>query len=186
VSTDGSDVGVDVLRLNTALSGVEAGTPGMTVTMDLGSTHAIARYTAPSTSACTVKLYNNLSRQTLNADTDTGGEQTDARTGSVTAGTSRQVVFGVNSALTASTQYWLTTTCGATVILTPFRTLAAGAGYNSITQYSAATTGEYSSSATMSSPTAISSSATHTVPVPAGGVRYYRRTGGPIVALVAP
>lgn len=187
--TDGMDLGADIDAITGATGGAVAGGPwlGGSVQVVLGSTRAIIKYTAPDASACTVKLYTDVGRKTLSDDTATGGNQADTRTGNVTAGTSRQFVLGTVSALTASTQYWAVGTCGTSTFMQPIKTYAAGAGtYNITTKYSSALTGQYSSSADMSSPTAISSSSTHVVPIPTGAVRYYQRTSGPISALVAP
>lgn len=184
-ATDGKDLGADIDAVESATGGAATGAPwlGGSVRVDVGSTKAIVRYTAPSSSACTVKLYTNLGRTTLHADTDTGGEQLDSRAGSITIGTSRQLVLGTNTALTAATGYWLTITCGSSVAMTPVTTVAAGATMNIGFRYASAITGEYSSNSDMSSPTAISSSATHTVPIGAGAVLYYRANGGGIKAL---
>lgn len=187
-ATDGKDLGADIDIIDASTQGVVTGTPwlGNSVSVTAGSTRAIVRYTAPDSASCTLKLYNDIGRASLNADTDTVGEQADTRTGNITAGLSRQFVLGTNSALTASTQYWAIINCGTYVGYTPVRTVATGAGFNQITTYSSANTGEYSSSADMSSPTAISSSTSHTVPIPSNSVRYYRATGGLISALVSP
>ena len=189
VATDGGDVGVDRVRLNTALNGVTTGAPGMAIRMDLGSVGAIAHYTAPDNSACDVKLYTSWTARTtanLSADTNTSPEQLDSRTGSITSGQYRQLVLGVNSALTASTPYALVVTCGSTVALATFRTLAAGSGtYNVTVQLPTASASEYSSSADMSSPTVLSSSTAPLIPVPTGQVRYWRKTDGLISALIA-
>ena len=188
-ATDGRDVGADIDAVESATGGAEAGVIpfGSRLIVDPGSTRAVVRYTAPSSGACTVKLYTNLARTTLHGDTDTAGEQTDSRSGSLTSGTRRQLVLGVNTALTANTRYWLTLTCGSSVALTEVQTIPAGSGtYNSTFQYATARTGQYSSSADMSSPTSISSAASHSVPVPTGAVRYYQQTGGPVQAIVAP
>ena len=186
-ATDGKDLGADIDMVDTAIGGSVSGAPwlGGSVVVSAGSTRAILRYTAPSTSACTVKLYTDVARTTLSADTASGGDQLDTRTGSVTSGTSRQFVLGTVSALSASTTYWAVITCGTSTALSVVQTLPAGSGsFTVTTTYPSARTGEYSSSADMSSPTAISSSATHDVPVPSGTVRYYRPTGGQIIALV--
>lgn len=186
-STDGKDLGADVDAVDQATGGAVSGVSWFRVAdVSPGSTKAVVRYQAPDSSACTVKLYTNLARTTLHADTDAGGEQTDARSGSITSGTSRQLVLGTASALTAETRYWLTVTCGSSIALAEVRTLAAGSGtYNTTFRYSSVQTGEYSSSADMSSPTSVSSSATHAIPVTSGAVAYYRNTGGSIKALVA-
>lgn len=186
--TDGKDLGADVDLVDEATGGAVSGTPWLkqSVRVFPGSTKALVQYTAPSASACDVKLYTNYARTTLHTDTDAGGEQTDARSGSITSGNYRQLVLGTASALTASTQYWLKVTCESSIAIVPVKTLAAGSGtYNEVIKYPSAVTGEYSSNADMSSATSISSSTTHTVPVATGAVVYYRRTGGQVTALVA-
>ena len=186
--TDGKDLGADIDQVEAATGGAVSGLPwlGGSIRADVGSTRAVVRYTAPSSSACTLKLYTNIARTTIHGDTDTGGEQSDDRTGNVTAGTSRQFVLGTNAALTASMQYWAVVTCGTFVGYVEFRTVAAGSGFTAHIQFPSAIAGEYSSLADMSSPTAISSSALHAVPVPAGAVRYHRATGGAVYAHIAP
>ena len=187
--TDGKDLGADIDAVTGATGGAVSGAPwlGGSVQVVLGSTRAIVKYTAPDASACTVKLYTDVGRKTLSADTNSAPNQADDRTGNVTSGTSRQFVLGTVSALTASTQYWAVGTCGTSTFMQPIKTYAAGSGtYNITTTYSSALTGQYSSSADMSSPTAISSSTTHVVPIATGLIRYYQRTSGPIAALVAP
>lgn len=188
-STDGKDLGADIDAVNSATGGAFAGTPTLssTVTVFPGSTRAIVSYTAPTSSACTVKLYTNAPRTILSGDTDTAGEQLDSRAGSITNGLSRQLVLGVNTALTASTTYWLTISCGSQIALVPVVTVASGSGtYTSRASYATARTGEYSSNADMSSPTSIASSTTHSIPVSSGSVVYYRQSAGSIVAFVAP
>lgn len=186
--TDGKDLGADVDLVEMATGGASSGVRwlGNTVKVFPGSTKTLVTYIAPNTSACAVYLYTNVARTTLHADTDAGGEQTDSRTGSITSGINRQLVLGTSSALTANTDYWLKLTCGTEIAIVPVRTAAAGSGtYNVVNKYSIARSGEYSSSADMSSPTAISSATTHTVPVASGAVVYYRQTGGAIKAFVA-
>lgn len=188
-ATSGKDVGADVDAVESATGGAEAGVPSLAARAVVipGSTRAIVRYTAPSNAACTVKLYTNRARTTLHGDTDTGGEQVDSRSGSITDGLQRQLVLGTNTALTAATPYWLTVTCGSSVALLPVTTRSAGSGtYTSTASYASARTGEYSSNADMSSPTSISSSTTHSIPVSSGAVVYYRPTGGAIRSFVAP
>jgi threonyl-tRNA synthetase len=187
-ATDGKDIGADIDLVDMATGGAVTGAPwmGSSIRVAVGSTRAVAYYTAPSGAACEVKLYTNFARTTLAADTDSAPEQIDSRTGSITAGTSRQFVLGTAAALTASSQYYLRVACGSQVAVVPFATRAAGSDTVATVAYGSATTGEYSANADMSSPTAISSSATHTIPIPAGTVRYYRRTGGPIQVFVAP
>jgi hypothetical protein len=188
-ATDGKDLGADIDAVESATGGASSGAPwlGGSMRVTVGSTRAIVRYTAPDANSCTLKLYTNIGRTTLHGDTDTGGEQADTRTGNITVGRERQFVLGGNTALTASTRYWAVITCGSSIGLAEVVTRSAGSGtYNVVTRYKTAVSGEYSSSADMSSPTAISSATTHTVPVPTGAVRYYRQTGGSISAMVAP
>lgn len=186
-ATDDKDLGADSDMVESATGGAVSGLPwlGGSIQVIPGSTRAVVRYTAPSTSSCNLTLYNDIGRAVENGDTNTGGEKADTRAGNVTNGVYRQFVLGT-TALTASTQYWGVITCGTSVGYFELRTVATGAGYDAVTSYGSARTGEYSSSADMSSPTAISSSATHTVPVPSAGVRYYRATGGAIRVFVAP
>jgi hypothetical protein len=190
-ATTGKDLGADIDAVDTATQGAVGGTPwlGGSIRMAIGSIRAIAHYTAPDASACTVKLYTGHAARTAatpHGDTDSGGEQVDSRAGSLSVGTSRQLVLGTNTALTASTAYSLVVTCGASVALAQFRTLPAGSGTSTAyVSLGSAATGEYSSSADMSSPTSIPSSTTHAVPIPAGVVRYYRTTGGSVQALIA-
>lgn len=186
--TDGKDLGADIDMLESATQGAISGAPwlGGSIQVTPGSTRAIVRYTAPSASACTLKLYTNIGRSTLATDTDSGPEQADDRTGNVTAGLSRQFVLGTSAALTASTRYWGVITCGSSVGYFTLRTLATGAGFNAITRFGGTMTGNYSSSADMSSPTSACSGPTCTVPVPSASVRYFQPAGGAVVAFVSP
>lgn len=188
-STSGGDLGADVDIVETAVDGVEAGVPSLAkrTTVIPGSTKAIVSYTAPNHSACTVKLYTNINRTTLHGDTDIAGEQTDSRAGSISSGRRRQLVLGTNTALTANTNYWLNVTCGTSVAVVPITTKSAGSGtYTVFYRYSTSRTGEYSSNSDMSSPSAISSSSTHSIPVTSGNIVYYRPSGGSIQTIVAP
>lgn len=186
--TDGKDLGADIDQLESATQGAITGAPwlGGSIQVTPGSTRAIVRYTAPSASACTLKLYTNIGRSTLATDTDSGPEQADDRTGNVSAGTSRQFVLGTSAALTASTPYWGVINCGASVGYFAMRTMATGAGFSSVVKFGGTMTGNYSSSADMSSPTSACSGSTCTVPVPSASVRYFQPTGGAVVAMVSP
>lgn len=186
-ATDGKDLGADIDAVAHATDGAVMGTSwlGGTVSVSAGSNAAVISYKAPTASACTVKLFTDLARTTIH--TDTTGGASDSRTGSVTDGLSRQFVLGTVSALTANTTYSATIACsGQTALVTVQTKTASGVATTITTLYPIAVTGQYSTTAAMASPTAISSSTTHAVPVPAASVRYYQRTGGPVMAFVAP
>ena len=187
--SDGKDLGADVDLVETATGGAATGAPwlGSSVRIDAGSSRAVVKYTAPSLSTCTLRLYTDVARTTLHSDTSDSGKQMDSRSGNVTSGTSRYFVLGTNTALTPSTQYQAVIACGPSVAFSPVRTRASGSGtYTTTVRYSSATTGEYSASATMSSPVAISTSTNHSIPISSGAVAYYRKRNGYIQALVAP
>jgi hypothetical protein len=170
-------------------SGTVAGTPRWLEDLSIqpASTRATLTYTAPSTAACDVKLWTNFARTTLHADTSDAGEQTDARSGSYSAGTRRIFVLGTNTLLTASTKVWGQVACGTQIRPFEFSTQAAGSDRSVPISYSTARTGERSASPTFSSPTAYSSSTTHVVPLVAGAApTWYRETGGVTQAYLTP
>jgi hypothetical protein len=108
------------------------------------------------------------------------GYDLQSRAGNIQDGINRQFVIGRNSSLSPSTLYYYRILCGPEFATGSFTTLSSGGGYTAIIKYSTARAGEYSANADMSSPTAIPSGITHTVPVPTGAIRYYRPTGGQI------
>lgn len=185
-ASDGKDVGADIDYVEAMTDGVEAGTPSLqsTVRIERGSNRALVRFT--SASSCSLALYTEATRTTLSADTTAGANQLDSRTGNIINGSNRSFVLGTVSALTPSTEYWYKLTCGSRLAVGSFRTLATGAGATITVRHPSAVAGEYSTSANMSAPTAISSAAIHPIPVPAASVRYYRPTGGTISVLIVP
>ncbi len=183
---DDKDLGADIDIAESTTCGAVSGLGclGQSIKMDIGSTRAIIKYNAPSASSCNLILYTDIGRVTEHGDTNTGGEKADSRTGNITNGVSRQFVLGTNTALTASTKYWFVATCGTSVGYGEFTTRAAGSGSTYRAIYNVAKTAQYSSNADMSSPTSVSSGTTHSIPISAASVVYYRPTGGLITALV--
>lgn len=182
-ASDGKDVGADIDYLDAMIDGVVPGTPSLmsSVRIDRGSTHAVVRFTSPS--SCSLALYTDPTRTTLSTDTTAGANQLDSRTGNVISGSDRQFVLGTVSALTPSTEYWYLLTCGSRLAVGSFRTLATGSAATVTARHPAAVAGEYSASASMSSPTAIPSGTIHSIPVDRDPV-YYRATGGAINVLI--
>jgi hypothetical protein len=159
-----------------------------------GSSKAVLSYrTSPilSSQGCTLEvstsdnLITSLGSYTVVTDVDpsTSGRDLQSRTGNVQDAYIRYFVIGYNSSLTAGTEYFYRVVCGPTFTTGSFTT-SASSGRTAVYKYATARTGEYSSSADMSSPTAIPSSTTHSIPISAGAVVYYRQTGGPIIPLV--
>jgi hypothetical protein len=188
---------------NGGLSGARLGVDMSTipriygVTVAPGSTRAVLSWSVSPAligQGCTVELSTSESlltstaAYTVHADVDptTTGRDLSSRSGAVTARQRTDFPLGVNSALTADTNYFYRVVCGPHFVAGRFRTRPAAAGSRVTFRYATSRAGEYSANADMSSSTAISSSATHVVPVSAGAVTYYRQTGGPIQALTAP
>jgi hypothetical protein len=74
----------------------------------VSATQALLTYTAPNSSACTVQVSQSNTLSPLVHDVDTSlfsGSNSDSRTGSVTSGTSRQVVIGQRAAQSALNGY---------------------------------------------------------------------------------
>ncbi len=183
IGTDGKDLGADIDSVEAHTNGTVSGVPSMQSTIKIipGSTRTSVKYTAPTASACNLKLYDNIGRVTLHADTADSAKWVDTRTGNVNNGEARQFVLGTISALTASTKYWGVISCGSTIGVLEFSTTAVGSTYNAKVKYSSAIAGEYSTD--LSSWTPITLAQVHTVPV--SGVTYYRRIGGEIAVLIA-
>lgn len=187
IGTDGKDLGADVDQVEAETAGAVSGLPTLhsSIKVTAGSTSAIVRYQAPDASTCSLKLYSGVSARlasNLHADTADSAKWADDRSGNLSYGTARTFVLGTVSALTASTQYQAVIACGSSIGFAWVRTRPTGAGYNAVIRYSSARTGEYSASASFSSPTAISLSNKHTVPVSA--TTYYRHTGGLTTVLI--
>ena len=135
-----------------------------------------------------VTLLTSTAAYTPHADVNptTTGSDLATRAGSVTSRHRTQFLAGQNSALTAGTQHYYRIVCGPHFVAGQFRTTSASSGRMVVFKYPTARTGEYSANSDMSSPTAISSSATHSVPVSSGGRVYYRHANGDIRVLTAP
>jgi len=118
-SSDGTDLGADVEAINAAISGAVAGTPTWAVqesfTITPGSTSAVATYTRPGSTACSMTLYNAPARTTANenADTNTSGKKLDTRTGNTVVGSNVTFNLGFNSPLTPATTYYYKLSCVA-------------------------------------------------------------------------
>lgn len=181
VGTNGRAPGVDVIENDWRTATRVAGTPEWLTegwSLDIGSTKTALSYVAPSSAACTVKLFTNFARTTLSTDTDSGGEQADDRAGNYSSG--RQRIFVFNTA--ASTNYWGTVACGTQIRPFNFTTKAAGTGTRTFVKtFSSSVSGEYSSSPAFTSPTSTSGTA-HTIV--AAPVAFYRQ-GGQVTVYVA-
>ncbi len=200
-ATDGADPGADVYRVQDRINGWSE-QAGLMVTghngqdsmrlsdrWQVGSTKVAITFplfNSTVASGCTVKLYTNPHRATLHADTDTGGEQACNRASSPAVAGKAAFVFGGSAALTANTTYYWEITDGTRVMVGSFKTKPTGAATTITFQYGSSRAGEYSANADMSSPTSISSSTTHSVPVNQGAVVYYRTSGGNIQTLINP
>ena len=167
------------------------------VAVQPGSTRAVLSWSVSPVligQVCTVEvstgaaLLTSTTSYSVISDVDptTAGRDLSSRTGSIISGHRTWFPIGQNSALSASTTYFYRVTCGPHFATGTFTTRPAGSGSTVTFKYASSRAGEYSANADMSSPTAISSAATHTVPVSAGSITYYRQTGGAIQALTAP
>jgi len=193
--TDGKDPGADVDRIVSETAEVESGGPGWipNLKIKMGSTRGIVSYWAPDDQVCTVTLYTDLGRVTEDADT-TGANKNDNRTGNVTVGRSRQFVLGTVDALSVSTTYAYKLSCpggGGQYRVGTLKTYAAASGGQlaGFSKGGSSVASQYSSAATMGSPTAISASTNPRFTVPQGTVRYWQTTSaaqnGPVIAVVA-
>ncbi len=156
LSTDGTDLGADIDQILAATSGAVAGTPTWAVQMGFTltptATGAVATYTRPGTTACSMTLYNAAPRITgnVNADTSTSGQKLDTRTGNTVVGENVTFNLGFNTPLTPSTQYWYSLSCVATGGATwklagindyTFTTLASSASGGTVTSGNVTTSG---------------------------------------------
>jgi hypothetical protein len=186
-ATDSTDIGINYPRLADATSGAIAGTPTWSEQANLRissitSTAAVLAYAAPTSSTCTAILSTAPTYSPLHADTDTGGEQSDDRSGNITDGLQRQFVFGGSSALSASTRYWYKLTCGTRVMVGQFQTLPTGSGtlYTTIRLGSQAhpkALVQYGTTASLGTETAqvdCSTGCSVTFPATAGQITYWR------------
>jgi hypothetical protein len=178
LSTDGADLGADIDLVTMATSGAAAGTPPWPIMYRLnvapGSTGAILSYTAPTSAACTVTVYNSHVRSPANVVATVA----DSTTASVSDGTTRYLVVPV-STLTASTPYWYGLACGGGVLMVgQFSTLAAGSGTTYFPfSFSSAQVLIYSNNKAMTGATALPSSANPLVPVVTNTVVYVQQSG---------
>lgn len=176
LSTDGTDLGADVLAVQMATSGTIAGTPPWHVLaglrFDVGSTGLIANVQGPA--SWTITLYNAPARIPANQ----AAQVADSCGACILDRQRRQIVVG---GLAAATAYYYSATDGARVLVGQIQTSPAGAGTYS---FNASGMGvRYSASANMSSATASSSGA---IPVPSGAVRYVDHGAGTaVVAMIA-
>lgn len=186
VSDDGTDLGADIDLVNMETSGAALGTPpwqkmaGLSITA--GSGKAIFRYNAPTSAACTIKLYNPPIRIPQNVAITIA----DSSNTSVSNGTERQLLV---STITPSTGYAYGLTCGNNeLIVGKFTTKASGTGTKFFTQsFSSSQAVTYCSDAAMSvGCTTLGAAASQSIPVSSNSAVYVQPSAGEVNVLVAP
>jgi hypothetical protein len=159
--------------VDAATSGV---TSGLTVQsrfqlrVDVGSQHAVLRYAAVSA----IRLFTNPGRSALHADTLTTGSQNDNRQGSLSDGLRREFVLGGVAPLTADTTYYGMVDCGGRRTPFQFRTATVTGATEQEFRSAQAYPAQYAADPLFTSPTVLSASTRHKVPVPSGSIVYVR------------
>lgn len=118
LDTEGRDLGadIDVLEMYTkpALEGRLPMPEQLKVSADVGVTQAVLRFSRPSESACSVRLYGGAARTPANlvADTASAELQSDSRSGNIVEGSEVQFLLGNVQTLSAGQRYQYHIDCG--------------------------------------------------------------------------
>lgn len=185
-ATDGTDMGGDIDLIMMGVNGALLGTPPTPVDMHLviaaGSTNLVMRYTAPSSSVCTLSLYSGA-RVPLNL---IGSAVPDSAATSVSVGQFRELLF---SGLSPSTTANYSLNCGVTdSIVGALSTKASGSGsYPYQFQNAVATAYNVCNNAGMSSGcTNYPAAVNQNILVPTNTVVYAQAVGSAEIHILAP